>query len=440
MEISVEIKDGLKRRMTIALPAVQVDEQVNKQFQTLRKQKVRIPGYKTGSLAGIKKHYGKSVEQEAIYTVINNTLPGAFEQESLEPAGSPMVESVHYKPKESTHFEFTILFEVYPQMSTPDFSKVELSKPVATLTAEDEQDELAELQEQACQWNPVERASKLGDRLTLDYVATVDGEALPHSRREATKLVLKEEDEILGFEKSLIGTKAGEEKDFQVPVTEEVTDEKLKGKTMEYHVVIKEVCEPQLPEFDDKFAEHFDIKEGGFEKLKEELKSSMQRQLTDALHNETKKRVLDKLLEIYNDLTIPEALIRDEIDNLRNQMIERFKQYVPNEQSLNLPDTMFEAEAKRRVSIGLLLHEYTKHHGLEPDQEQVDALINQQATRYPDPEQAKAYYYSNAEALNSIRSSVLEDKIINHLLDQANIIEETMSYKQLVKDRNSTAT
>ena len=441
MEVTVEIKDGLKRRLTVVVPAQEVSEKMTKRFAELRKN-VRIDGYRPGHvrLDVIKAQFGQAVEQEAIGQVINQMLPTAIQQESLNPAGAPVIESYNYEPKTSDNFEFIAVFEIFPSMTVPDFNGVTLNVPTAEVSSEDVEQALQGLRKQACEWNVVDRASQLEDRLTIDYQGLMDGEKLKHSQREDATIILEDGMNTLGFEKDLVGIRSGDEKEFNVTIPDDAHDETLRGKVIEYHVKIKEVAEPKLPELDDAFAERYDVKEGGLARLKEELEKSMKTQLENAIETETKNRVINQLLESASDLVIPQALIDDEIERLRQQMLQRFQQYMQGQKNIELPSEMFEVEAKRRVSIGLLLHEFSQKHELEASQDEVDALINQQASTYADPEQVKAYYYNNQEALNTIRSSVLEQLIIKQLLDQATVVEESISYKELVTDKQSSTT
>ena len=438
MEVTVEIKDGLKRHMTIALPIEKVSDEIGQRLRELRKR-VRMPGFRPGHvpLNVLKSQYGQAVEQEVVAKIINANLPMALQQESLEPAGRPVIESYHYKPKESQQFDFTVAFEVFPQLNVPDFSAVTLTLPEAELTAADQEQALLTLQKQHCEWETVTRASQLGDRLTIDYLATVDGEELAKSKREDSHIILEAENNTLGFEQDLLNHKTGDELDVDVPVGEEVMDEKLRGKTIRYHIKIKEVAVSQLPELDNAFAERFDFKEGGMERLKEELSTSMQKQLEQAIKEETKQRIMDRLLEDIKDITIPQALLDEEIEYMRQQMLARFKQYTQSEESMDFPAHMFADKAKRQVSIGLLLHEYRKHHEVEVSQDKLDEVISEHASHYPEPEQLKSYYYKNEDALNAVKSGILEEEIMKQLMEQATVIKESMSYKQLVLDKSS---
>jgi trigger factor len=232
---------------------------------------------------------------------------------------------------------------------------------------------------------------------------------------------------IPGFEEGVVGLSAGEEKTISLTFPEDYHAEELRGAAVEFAVKVNAVKEQTLPELNDEFYEQFGVKEGGEEKFQEEIRSNMERELETAIKNKVKSRLMTQLQDLHS-VDIPKALLSNEIQALRQQMVSQFGGAQQMDMSI-FPDELFADEAGKRVSLGLLMAEIVKAAEITVDNDKVKAFIEDRAASYDDPEQVIQYHYSNEELLNSVQSAVMEEQVVDHVLSLATVAEEATDYK-----------
>lgn len=431
MQVSVETTSGLERQVTVTVPAERIDQDVNKRVQQTART-ARIDGFRPGKVPVqvIKKRYGKGIREEVIGQVIQETFYEAAQQEELNPAGMPNIDFKN--DKEGEEFQYVATFEVYPTIELADFSGVEIEKQTAEVKDADLDTMVDTLRKQQASFAAVERAAAEGDQVTIDFEGFIDGEAFDGGKGEGMELVLGSNTFIPGFEDGLVGAAAGDEKELNVTFPEDYQAENLKGKDAVFKVVVKSVAAQELPELNAEFFAGFGIEKDDLEGFKEEVGKNMQRELTQALKMKLKDKVFSQLIEV-NAIDVPAALIDGEIDNLRRQAVQQFggenSQLDPN----MLPKEMFEDQAKRRVTVGLLVQEVIKSAELTADEDRVNSTIEEMAETYQEPQQVIDWYKNNQEMLNQVRSLVLEDQVVDHLLASAKVNEVEVSYEDAMK-------
>lgn len=438
MQVSIETTSGLERRLTIGVPAEQVESEVQKRLQEAAKN-IRLNGFRKGKvpMKVVKQRFGAGVRQEVVGEVINRSFFEAVNKESVRPAGQPSIE-----PKEigeGKDLEFVATFEVYPSVELSDFSGYEFTRYKATVTEADVDKMVEVLREQQASFEPVERAAADGDQVNIDFVGTKDGEEFEGGSAQGHNLVLGSGSMIPGFEEALVGLSAGEEKVVPLTFPEDYQAEELQGAAVEFKVTVNTVSEKVLPELNKEFYAKFGVEKGGKTQFRKDVKANMVRELGQAVKNKTKSQVMDALLENHK-IELPKALVSGEIDVLRNQMMQRFGGQQQNFDIKSLlPDTMFEEEAQRRVSLGLIVGEIIKENDIQVDPANVRAMVEELASTYEEPEQVVEYYYSNRELLAGVESAVLEDQVVEHILGLAKVTEETSSYDDIVVNKTADA-
>lgn len=438
MQVSIETTSGLERRLTIGVPAEQVESEVQKRLQEAAKN-IRLNGFRKGKvpMKVVKQRFGAGVRQEVVGEVINRSFFEAVNKESVRPAGQPSIE-----PKEigeGKDLEFVATFEVYPSVELGDFSGYEFTRYKATVTEADVDKMVEVLREQQASFEPVERAAADGDQVNIDFVGTKDGEEFEGGSAQGHNLVLGSGSMIPGFEEALVGLSAGEEKVVPLTFPEDYQAEELQGAAVEFKVTVNTVSEKVLPELNKEFYAKFGVEKGGKTQFRKDVKANMVRELGQAVKNKTKSQVMDALLENHK-IELPKALVSGEIDVLRNQMMQRFGGQQQNFDIKSLlPDTMFEEEAQRRVSLGLIVGEIIKENDIQVDPANVRAMVEELASTYEEPEQVVEYYYSNRELLAGVESAVLEDQVVEHILGLAKVTEETSSYDDIVVNKTADA-
>ncbi|MEX1033394.1 MAG: trigger factor [Cellvibrionaceae bacterium] len=437
MQVSVETTSGLERRITIGVPAEQVDSEVVKRLRDAAK-KVRINGFRAGKVPFkvVKQRFGEGVRQEVLGEVINRTYFEALQQEAINPAGMPSIDTT--KNTEGEDLEYVATIEVYPEVQLPDYSSFSISKPIASVEDSDVDKMIENLRTQQASWEEVDRPAQDGDQVLIDYRGTKvggenDGEEFAGGQAENQTLVLGSNSMIPGFEDGIVGMKAGQEKKLPLTFPEDYHAEELKGAAVEFNVTVHKVSEQKLPEVDAEFMKKYGVEEGGVHAFKVEVKSNMERELNKAQKSQVKNQALDALYEA-GDIELPNALIANEIDNMRKQMLQQFGDAAKNFDAASLlPDSMFEEQAKKRVALGLLVGEIIKVQAMKPEEEKVREAIEQLAATYHEPEAVIQYYSSNREAKANIEAMILEDQVVDHILSSAKVTEESTSYEKLME-------
>ena len=191
--------------------------------------------------------------------------------------------------------------------------------------------------------------------------------------------------------------------------------------------------ESSLPELDEEFFEAFGVEEGGLEEFHDEVRGNMEREMEAATSNQVKSQVMDQLHKLHA-VQLPKAMISQEIQNQKQQMLQQFQMYGQNGQApeIDLPDDLFTDQAERRVAVGLVVNEIVSSADLRPDEDRVKQRVETLAAGYEDPAQVVSYYYSNPEQLQQIEMAVLEDQVVDHILEQASVEIITTNYNDLI--------
>ncbi|WP_107852788.1 trigger factor [Oceanimonas marisflavi] len=429
MQVSVETTQGLERRLTITVPAEQVTGEVNSRLRQLAKTR-RIDGFRPGKapLTVIKKMFGASVEADVAGELMQRNFFEAVMSEKLNPAGMPTMEPTPIKAGED--FTFTATFEVYPEVEVKGLDAVSVEKPQAEVTDADLDNMIDTLRKQHADWVEADRAAEDGDRVTMNFVGSVDGEEFEGGKADDFVLVLGSGRMIPGFEDGLLGKKAGDEFTIEVTFPEEYHAENLKGKPASFAITLTKVEAQQLPELTEEFVKRFGIADGTVDGLKAEVRKNMERELAQALKASVKEQVIDGLLE-QNEIDVPQSLIDGEVDTLRKQALQRFGG-LDAKNAPELPAELFKDQAERRVRVGLLLGEVIKANEIKADDAKVQEIIASMASAYEDPAEVVAYYNDNPQLLENVRSLAVEDQAVEFVLSQAKVTDKQVSFDEVM--------
>lgn len=430
MQVSVETTQGLERRLTITVPAAAISTEVDKELKQIAKNR-RVDGFRPGKapVAMIKKMFGLSVLQDVASRQMQNHFYQAIIANKLTPAGAPTFAPGQLA--EGKDLEFAATFEVYPEVQLNALDKIEVTKPVVEITADDLDTMLGTLRKQHATWAKTEAAAASGDRVIIDFVGSIDGEEFEGGKASDFTLELGQGRMIPGFEDGIIGKKAGEEVTVEVTFPAEYHAENLKGKAASFAVTVKAVEAQQLPEVNDEFAKLFGLAEATVDALKVEVKKNMERELNNSIKARVKDQVIKGLLATH-EVEVPQALIDSEIDVLRRQALQRFGNNLDPKQLPELPAALFTEQAKDRVKVGLLLGEVIKTNSLQVEDARVQSLIETVASAYEDPQEVIQYYNSNKELLQGMRNVALEEQAIDLVLTKAKVTEEKAKFDEIM--------
>jgi len=427
MQVSVETTAGLERRMTVQVPEERIATEVDNRLRQLART-TSIKGFRPGKVPFkmVQQRYAEQVRQEVLGDVIQSTYFEAVTQEKLRPAGYPSFEPKSLE--QGKGIEYIATFEVMPEIQLAGFEGVTIEKPVAQVTDADVDAMLETLRQQNAGWQVVERAAADGDRVTIDFKGTVDGAEFQGNKGENVPVTLGGKRMIAGFEEGLVGAKAGEERTLDLQFPANYGYKEVAGKPVQFQVTVKQVEEPQLPELDDAFAAKFGV-EGGIVALRGEVRANMERELEQRLGNLVKQQVMDKLLEI-NNITVPQALVAQESQALAQQMRENMQ--LPADKSGAISPSMFEEQAKKRVSLGLLLAELVQRHNLKVDADTLRRKVEQMAAGYDQPEEVVKWFYADKRRLGEVESLALEERVVEWVLGQVQVSEKQQGFSELM--------
>jgi len=434
MRVSVETTSGLERRLTVGVPADQVDTAVDKRLQEAARN-VRLPGFRPGKvpMRVMQQRFGAGVRQEVLGEVISQSFQEAVISENLRPAGQPSIEAKRMDAGQDV--EYTATFEVFPTVEVSGLDDLSVEKPVAEVTDADIDDIVEVFRKQQGKLVTAERAAAEGDTLVIDFEGFRDGEAFEGGAGEGTALELGSGRMIPGFEDGLVGASAGEEKLLKLTFPEDYQNEDLAGADVEFKVQVREVQELELAPVDEALFAQYGLEEGTEQEFRTEVKQNMERELKNAIEASVKNQVMDAVVAAHDDLELPASLIAQEVNTMRQQMFQQFGGAAPQDMDLAavLPDEMFADQAERRVKLGLVVAEMISQFEIAAEPAKVREAIEDIASTYQDPEEVINWYYSENEQLSGIESRVLEDAVVEKLLSSAAIAEVECSYQDALE-------
>lgn len=431
MQPEVEILSGLERRIDVAVSTEDVEKEVQTQLKQVART-AKIQGFRPGKapLSMVERSHGAGIRYDVINNELGKALDSAIEKSGLRIAGSPSVEPKEDSPEGSMVFSAT--FEVYPEITLPDLSTLEVTRSQIEVGDEDVERTIDILRKQRANYEAVERAAQDDDRVTVNFAGTIDGVGFEGGAAEGFVFVLGQGRMLPEFEEATKGLKAGEEKVFNLDFPEDYGGEAVAGKTAEFTITVTEVAEPQLPELNDDFAKELGQEEGDINALLADVRANIEREAKSRVDAKTKASVMDALLEA-SEFDAPKALVANEVRNRIAMAREELKSRgMPNADDMPIPEEVFQDEAERRVRLGLLLAELVESAELKATAEQVRERIEEFAQNYEQPEQVVSYYLSDPQRHAEIEAIVLEDNVVAHVVAAAKVTDEDVDFEQLM--------
>ena len=425
MMVSVEALKGLERRMQVSVPASRVEQQVDKRLLNVSRT-ARIKGFRPGKapIHVVRKHYGMQVREEVVNDLIRETFAEAIKREQLVPAGGPRIEPL---AADKGDLKYSATFEIYPKIELKGVEGMELVRPTAVVADADVDAMLESLRKQRPDFIAVDRPAGR-QLLTIDFEGRLDGEPFEGGKAEGHQFALGAGRMLKDFEDGLRGAKAGETRSFDVTFPADYPAKTLAGKTAQFSVTVKAVEDTRLPEVDDQFCKAFGVESGGVEALRAEVRDNMERELVQAVSGRMKSQVMDKLLAA-NPLDLPAVLVDQEI---RDMQIEALRRMGARNANQLPPRQPFEANARRRVSLGLLLNEVIRSAGIQINAAKVQSRLDELVAGLEDPDSARRQYLENEDAMRQLQMMVLEDQVVEHIVGKANVTDKRAAFKDIM--------
>ncbi len=432
MQANLERLSELERRLSVTLPAEDIDNEVENRLKRLTRT-VKMHGFRPGKvpLKVVVQHFGLKVRQEVLGDAMQRSFGEAVRQQNLRVAGYPRFEA---KPlnEGAAEFQYSAIFEVYPDVVVGDISKAIINRPVLEVSEAEVDKTIEIMRKQRVRYEPVERAAQNGDRVTLDFHGTIDGAEFPGSAAKGQAAVLGEGRLLPDFEKNVIDMTGGASKTFELRFPDDYHGKEVAGKTARFETTVKQIAAPRLPEVDAGFAKSLGVEDGDLAKMRAEIRANLEREIKVRLKNRVKEQVMQALLDATK-IEAPKTLVQ--MEGQRMQMAARqdlAARGIKVTDDVPLPADMFEKQAQRRVNLGLILGEVVKAHNLYSKPDQVRELVEEQAQSYERPEEVVKWFYASPERLRDIESAALEENVVAWALGVAKVADKAVSFDELM--------
>jgi trigger factor len=427
MQVSVETTGALERRIEVSVPRERIEQAIDERLKRVSRT-AKLKGFRPGKvpLKVVKQQFGAQVRQEVLSDLMQSSFAEAVTQEKLNPAAGPRIEPISVGPEQDLKYRAT--FEVFPEIALKGVEGIAVVRPAAEVTEADVDAMVLNLREQRPRFEAVERESREGDRVTMDFEGQIDGAEFEGSKGTDVAVLLGGGRMLKDFETGITGMKADERKRIDVPYPADYHNAALAGKVAKFDVHLKKVEEKKLPELDDEFCREYGVLEGGIEQLRKEVRENMERELEQNVRARLKAQLMEGLLAA-NPVEVPQSLVDAQV---REMQIDAARRMGARDASQVPPPEPFVEGARKRVALGLLIGELIKTRGLKIDRERVESRLTDLAASYPDPEQIIKAYRQNADALRQIENIVIEDQVVDLLLEQAKVTDQPATFKDVM--------
>lgn len=443
MQVTETLSQGLKREFKVVLPATELEQRLNSELDNI-KDRVRINGFRPGKVpaAHLRKVYGRSVMSDVLQNAVNEANRKIVEDNSLKLAQEPQVqfpedkETIEKAMDAKGDLSFTVALEVLPEFELVDLSGISIKKPVAEVSDTEVTESLERMAKQNRSFETKEGASADGDRVVVDFVGRIDGEEFEGGKGQDIRVELGSNTFIPGFEEQLIGLKAGDTKLVKVSFPENYLAAHLAGKAAEFDVTVKEVEAPGELKIDDEMAKNFGM--DSLDKLKEAIRDAIKRDFDTQSRRKVKKDLLDALDAKYS-FELPPTLVEQEFAAVWSQveadMKSNSRTFADEDTTEEEAKAEYQKIAERRVRLGLVLAQIGEKSDIKISDDEVTQALIERVRQYPGQErQVWEFYQKNPQALAEIRAPLFEEKVVDQILSQVKVNEETVSKEALFAD------
>lgn len=437
MQVTETNTDGLKHDFMVVIPAGQIEEKVQARLENVG-QNVRLPGFRPGKvpMALLRKKYLSAVMGEVLEEAVNDGVRQITVDAGLRPALQPKVDVKSFD--EGKDLEFTVALEALPEIKPMMFSTLSLERMKAEVAEDEIEKGLADLAKRQAKSEKIEeeRETRADDLVLIDFTGRVDGVEFPGGKAEKYPLQLGSGSFIPGFEDQLLGKKVGEELVVKVTFPAEYGSAELAGKDAEFDVKIHEVQKQVPAPIDDELARAVGLED--LEALRKAIREEHERHYTSMARSHLKRTLLD-LLEEGHDFAVPQGMIDLEFESVWKQIEEAKEKGQLSAEDAAKSEEDLKAEyrkiCERRVRLGLLLSEVGQSNNITVTQEDLNRALFNEARRFPGQERMVIQYYQkNPEAMASLRMPIFEDKVIDFIVENAQVSEKVVSVEELMKD------
>lgn len=449
MQVKETLSEGLKREYEVVVPAADLDQRVNAKLDEI-KGRVNIAGFRPGKvpMSHLKRVYGKSVMSEVIQQAVNDVNQKIVDDGKFKLAMEPKVTlaaedeaSVKQIVEGKSDLSYKVAMEILPKIDFPDFKKIKVTRPTTAATDADVEEALQRIAEANQQYEPKDGKAEQGDQVTVDFKGSIDGVPFDGGAAEDAPLVLGSNTFIPGFEDQLIGVAAGDQKDITVKFPEDYGADHLAGKDAVFAINVKKVEKPKKAEIDDEFAKGVGAE--SLVKLKEQVRERIERDFKQVSRAKAKRSLLDSLDEAMK-FEAPPSLVEQEFDTVwkavNNDLERRKATWADEETTEDEAKAEYQRIADRRVRLGLAIAELGEKNNIQVSEDELTRALVEQARQFPGQEQQVwDHFRKNPQAMAGIRAPLFEDKVIDFILELADVTEKPVTRTELLADDEETS-
>ncbi|MDX0425405.1 trigger factor [Sinorhizobium medicae] len=443
MQVIETLAQGLKRELKVVIPADEMEARMNERLVEV-KDRVRINGFRPGKVpvAHLKKVYGKSIMADLVNEIVREKPTEILTSRGEKSATQPEIGMTEDEAeadkilKAEADFEFTVAYEIIPPIELKDASGIKVTREVVDVGEDEVNEQIERIAESARTYESKKGKAANGDRVTIDYLGKVDGEAFDGGKDEDAELVLGSNRFIPGFEEQLVGAKAGDEKTITVTFPADYPAANLAGKEATFDVTVKDVAAAAPIEINDELATKLGLE--SVDKLKEIVRGQIESQFGSITRQKVKRQLLDQLDELYQFDT-PERLVDAEFENIWRQINTDLQQAGKTFADEDTTEEEARAEyrklAERRVRLGLVLSEIGEKAGVQVSDDEMQNSLFQQLRQFPGQEKEIIEYFRNTPgAAASLRAPLFEEKVVDHLLTEVSVTDKKVSKEELTAE------
>ena len=433
MAVTVETLEKLERRITLLIPANDLNAEIETRLKKLSRT-VKADGFRPGKvpMSVVAQRYGYSVQYEVVNDRIGQAFNDAATEAQLRVAGQPRITQKDDAPQGQLAFD--AVFEVYPDVKLGDLTTVEVER-VATEVSEAAIDRTVDIlrkQRRTFGLRPAAEGAVETDRITIDFEGKIDGEPFAGGKAEGFQFILGEGRMLEQFEKAVRGMKAGESKTFPLNFPEDYHGKDVAGKEADFLVTLTQIEAQQLPVVDEEFARSLGIADATVDGLRADIRKNLEREVRFRVAARNKQAVM-AALEKAVTFDLPKALVDNELERLVAGAREDLKQRgIKDADKAPIPTEVFQPQAERRVRLGLTVAELVKAHNLAATPEQVKAHVEDLAQSYEQPEDVLRWYFGEPQRLAEVEAVVIEENVSSHVLSQAKVVDKALPFDELM--------
>jgi trigger factor len=433
MAVTVETLEKLERRITLTVPATDINNEVEARLRKLSRT-VKADGFRPGKvpMSVVAQRYGYSVQYEVVNDRIGRAFSDAAREAELRVAGAPRIAQKDESPEGQLSFDAT--FEVYPEVKLGDLtaSEVERVSTEVTEAAIDRTVDILRKQRRTFAQRPAAEGAQETDRVTIDFEGKIDGEPFSGGKADAFQFIIGEGQMLEQFDTGVRGMKVGDSKTFPLKFPDDYHGQDVAGKEADFLVTMKKIESQNLPVVDADFAKSLGIPDGTVEALRADVKKNLEREVKFRVISRNKASVMDALAKAA-ELELPNALVAAETDRLVESARADLKQRgVKDAEKAPIPAEIFKPQAEKRVRLGLVVAELVRTNNLQAKPEQLQAHIEEMSQSYEKPAEVMRWYLGDRQRMAEVEAVVIENNVTEFVLAQAKVTDKVLPFDELM--------